>query len=206
MHASFVKYNNFPGKNISYKGRSYRTQGTALRRGYVASVLRNSVAKRAEPVTVSRSYQLSSRHKNKRIRAVELRHSSCQSRFNRRSAQTLSCYNISDNFGVARSMENCARKLKLRAKLPCVCQVSVMRQSHFSPLMVDLNRLTVYTVSAAGRTITDMPHCHCRIRKFTHHLRSKDISDKPNILVRKKQPVVAHNYSAAFLSPMLERI
>ena len=80
-----------------------------------------------------------------------------------------------------------------------------MDKRHFALLVIDLHGLTVPPLIAAGRAVARMADRHGAVRKAGQDLRRKDLSDQPEILVRREHAVIIDRDAGALLPAVLQR-
>ena len=72
--------------------------------------------------------------------------------------------------------------------------------------VVDLNRLTVVQIVAAGSTVADMTDSNLALGKLLHFFLGKDFAYQAKTLVRSEYTILVDHDPAAFLPTVLECI
>ncbi|MBQ5643705.1 MAG: hypothetical protein IIV13_08130, partial [Bacteroidaceae bacterium] len=84
--------------------------------------------------------------------------------------------------------------------------IAVMGDCQLSFEVVDLNRLAVAQVIAAGGAVTDVTNSDLTMRKLLHFFLGKYFTNKAESLMGSEHPIFIDHNPAAFLAAMLECI
>ena len=148
--------------------------------------------------------QLLCGHDNQRESALQLRNRKTHGIFDRIGLKPCLCNQICNNFGIACCVENCAALFEHTAQTSGIAEIAVMHQRHFALLMIDLHRLTVAALVAAGCSVAGMADCHRTVRKAGEHLRRKDMIDQTEILVCGEYAVIVDRDAGSLLTAVLQ--
>ena len=103
-------------------------------------------------------------------------------------------------------MENSPRQLQRIAQFGCIAEIAVVGYGHFPFLVVDLDRLAVVPVRAAGSPVAHMPHCHIPSGQPGQDIRGEHLADQPQILIGRKHTIIIYHDAAALLAAVLQGI
>ena len=102
-------------------------------------------------------------------------------------------------------MEDRAALFEQAAEHGGIAEIAVVDERHFALLVIDLHRLTVAPLTAAGRAVARVPDRGGAVRKAAEHLRREHMLHKPEILVRREHAVIVDRDACALLTAVLQR-
>ena len=203
FYAVFSEYEYLAGFDIPYEFGADRHYRAAFGSDNVHPVARNAVTQRTETVRITRADEFLRRHKDYGIRAVEGIHRAAHRFFYGIRLQPFPSYDIRNGLGVAGRVENGAGKFQFGTQFCGVGKIAVVRERHPPFLVVDDDRLAVAPAGRAGRAVARMRHRHSPFRERRKDRLGEHLAYKPQILVRREQPIVVDDDAAAFLPSVL---
>lgn len=100
-------------------------------------------------------------------------------------------------------MENSAAHFKVGSQLISVGKVAVVGDCKPAFKMVDLNRLAVCTVGAAGSAVAHVSYRHVPLGQGRKDVLGENVSHQSQILVGVEKSILTDNNAAAFLTAVL---
>ena len=197
------QHDHFSGFEIAQEFRADCGKRTALRCGHIAALRQPADAERPESVRIADGDQLLRGHQDQRKCALQLRDRKPHGILDRIGLQSRLRDEIRNDLGIARRVEDRAALFEHTAQSARIAEIAVVDKRHFSLMMIDLHRLTVPPLTAAGRAVARMTDRDPALRKAAEDLRRKDMIDEAEILMRREYAVIIDRDPCAFLPAVL---